>query len=244
MVGSTRSRHDFPLVDALQPSYQGKGDGFITQLDAAGTAFIFSTYFGGTRNDAAHGVSVDGDGDIYLTGLTESRHQFPLSLALQPDFGGKRDAYVAKLRADGQALAYSTYLGGSRKDAGLAIAVDELGQAHVTGYTDSRDDFPTAGAAQPEYGGLRDAFVAQLSADGQHLGFSTYLGGSRFETGHGIAVDALGSVHVTGVTWSHDFPTVDALQSQRAGYADAFVSRYPSDGPSGPITWPTTSWTP
>src|SRR5262249_12686738 len=128
-------------------------------------------------------------------------------------------------------LSFSTYLGGSGDDRALGIAVDPTtGDALVTGTTDSTN-FPTANALQPNYGGGDDAFVARLSADGSALVYSTYLGGSSFDEGDGIAVDPnTGDALVTGATVSTNFPTANPLQPNNAGGSDAFVARLRADG--------------
>src|SRR5262249_18021682 len=151
----------------------------------------YSTYLGGSGNDFGFGMAVDpSTGDALVTGGTSST-DFPTAHAFQPSSGGGQfDAFVARLSADGSALVYSTYLGGSGYDVGNGIAVDpSTGDALVTGATPSTN-FPTANAFQPSSGGGQlDAFVARLSADGSALVYSTYLGGSGVDDGWGIAVD-------------------------------------------------------
>ena len=132
---------------------------------------------------------------------------------------------MAKLNRDGDRLLYSTYLGGSGEDSAFGgIAVDNPGNAYVTGYTLSTD-FPTVGAVQPASGGGQDAFVAKLNRDGDRLLYSTYLGGSGVDFGRGIAVDKPGNAYVTGGTFSTDFPTVGAVQPASGGGQDAFVAK-------------------
>jgi PKD repeat protein len=124
-------------------------------------------------------------------------------------------------------LVYSTYLGGSNYDSGYGIAVDATGSCYVTGYTDSTD-FPTHDPLYPNFAGNCDAFVTRLSPAGDALVYSTYLGGSSFDYGYGIAVDATGNCYVTGETYSTDFPTQDPLYPNNAGGYDAFVSKISS----------------
>ena len=141
---------------------------------------------------------------------------------------GASNAFVAELTADGSALVYSTYLGGTGKDTygdyANGIAVDQDGQIFVTGATAS-PDFPTLNAIQPTLrGSIQNAFVTSLSPGGGLL-YSTYLGGSWIDLGGGIAVDAAGSAYVTGRTWSADFPTTNALQPVLNGFSNAFVAK-------------------
>jgi len=136
------------------------------------------------------------------------------------------------------ALDYSTYLGGTGGDAASGIAVDAQGAAYVTGGTGSTD-FPTKNARQPRNAGgavsvnvdANEAFVTKFSPDGRQIVYSTYLGGSGTDTGHGIAVDALGAAYITGGTQSSDFPTTStAVQQTNHGGNDAFVTKLTPDG--------------
>jgi hypothetical protein len=215
------------------------GDAFVAKLSADGRQLCYSTYLGGSDGDVAYGLAVDGDGQAYVTGYTFSTN-FPVTAgAFQPVFGGGlANAFVAKLSADGHQLRYSTYLGGSTGDVAYGLAVDGDGQAYVTGYTFSTNFPVTAGAFQPVFGGgLANAFVAKLSADGRQLRYSTYLGGSEYDLAYGIAVDGDGQAYVAGGTFSTNFPvTVGAFQpvlsSSGSGFysEDAFVAQLSADG--------------
>jgi hypothetical protein len=185
-------------------------------------------------------IALDPRGPAYLTGESKSP-DFPDAGAPQPIprggiYGG--DVFIAKLNRQGSALVYSTYLGGSEGEFGSSIAVDPRGQAVVTGVTGS-PDFPTKNAVQPVFGGgidvfasSSDAFVAQLSADGSALNYSTYLGGKWNDVGGSIAVDQLGRAYVTGSTDSPNFPTRNALQPAVRSYrtSDAFVAQFTANG--------------
>ena len=152
---------DFPTLHASQPALGGDRDAFVTKLTASG-ALAYCTYLGGGSFEEVFGIAVNGTGQAYVTGYTASM-DFPTLHASQPALRGDRDAFVTKLTAGG-ALAYSTYLGGSEGDEGVGSAVDESGQAYVTGGTAS-GDFPTRHASQPAFGGgSSDAFVTKLSA--------------------------------------------------------------------------------
>ena len=225
LAGST----DFPTASPLQAAYGGGGDAFVSKLNAAGSALLYSTYLGGSGEDYGYGIAVDADGSAYVTGGTTST-DFPTVNPLQAANGGGTDAFVSKLDAAGCALLYSTYLGGSGGDGGAGIAVDAAGSAYVSGSTSSTN-FPTANPLQAASGGgLTDAFVSKLNAAGSALLYSTYLGGSSRDAGRGIAVDAAGSAYVTGWTTSTNFPTASPLQSAKAGFTDAFVSKLNAAG--------------
>jgi hypothetical protein len=229
-VGST----NFPTAGPIQPTNAGSTDAFVTKLNTAGTALVYSTYLGGAGADFGTGIAVDGAGNVYVAGSTTSSN-FPTVAALQPAHGGGfRDAFVAKLNPAGNALIYATYLGGSQDDEAAAIACDTAGNAYVTGYTASAN-FPTQNALQPTFGGgppgsATDVFLAKLNAGGSALVYSTYLGGNGQDLGRGIAVDSAGNAYVTGATSSTNFPTASPIQAANAGATDAFVAKLNAAG--------------
>jgi hypothetical protein len=231
-VTGTTGSDDFPIMSALQPALIGSVDAFVAQLTADGGALRYATYLGGSERDEGLDITVDTQGRSYITGNTRSS-DFPIEKALQPVFGGgPDDSFIAKFTADGSALSYSTYLGGNDGDSGSGIAVDQQGRAYVTGVTNSTN-FPTVNALQPTLGGgghHTDAYVAQLTANGEALRYATYLGGSGFEVGFGIAVDRWGQAYVAGWTELSDFPVVNAVQPTSGGQVDAFVAKLTPDG--------------
>ena len=228
ITGVTASAN-FPTVGAYDSTFGGINDAFVTKLNAGGSALVFSTYLGGADDDEALAIAIDPSNNAYVTGVTFSDEgTFPVLNAYQPalvDF----DAFVAKLNSAGNALGYSTYLGGAGLDQGLAIAVDGAGSAYVTGST-LATDFPTASPFRPTSGGGRDGFVTKLSAAGTTLSYSTYLGGSASDYGAGITVDASGNAYVAGLTASTNFPTASALQPANAGGDDAFITKLNAAG--------------
>jgi hypothetical protein len=210
----------FPCT-VLDATRSGSQDAFVSKLNAAGTALVYSTYLGGSGSESGLGIAVDTAGNAYVTGVTDSTN-FPTTMgAFRSTFGGgSTDAFVAKLNASGSGLIYSTYLGGNSLDSGNGIAVDAAGAAYVTGATQSTNF--TAGCTAPcvvlkgTLGGSSDAFVTKLNATGTALVYSTYLGGTTQypfpggpangdDAGFGIAVDAAGAAYVTGTTNSGDF---------------------------------------
>ncbi len=229
VVGSTGSS-DFPTTKgAFKTTAGGNGDAFVAKLNASGSTLAYSSYLGGSGADFGQGIAVDSSGNAYVTGSTESTN-FPTVGAVQSSSGGASDAFVAKVKADGTALTYSTYLGGSAADAGQAIAVDASGSAYVTGFTFSTN-FPVSNALQKSNAGNADAFVAKLNPGGSALVYSTFLGGNDRDRGFGIAVDGSGNAYVTGDSQSTDFPTTSgAFQTLNSGNGDAFVSKLAADG--------------
>jgi len=237
ITGATSSS-SFPTASPIQPTYGGgslgQGDAFVTKLNAAGTALVYSTYLGGSGDDYATGIAVDGAGNAYVTGSTKSPN-FPTENPLQPAYNGGGDAFVAKLNAAGSALVYSTYLGGSGEDHANGIAVDSAGYAFVTGSTESLN-FPTENPVQSMLEGATDttpaAFVTKLNPAGSGLVYSTYLGGSGYTVGNGIAVDSTGYAYVTGTTSSATFPTTPGVfqAAQKGTNYDAFVTKLSATG--------------
>jgi len=245
----------FPTVNAIQPVYGGGEDAFVTKFNASGSALVYSTYLGGSGAEFGNGIAVDSSGNVYVTGFTGSTN-FPTMNPLQPALAGGLNAFVSKIDPTGSALVYSTYLGGSDLDFGNGIAVDSSGDAVIVGETLSTN-FPTMNAFQSAYGGpiygagkpqyWGDAFVTKINASGSALVYSTYLGGSTYDAGQGVAVDGLGNALVTGWTSSTNFPTMNALQPKFGGggecsvgagcfFGDAFVAKI---SPSGALVYST-----
>lgn len=190
----------------------------------------YSTLLGGSADEFGRSVAVDARGDIYVAGGTASV-DFPVTAGplAGNQLGGALDAFVAKLDGTTGQLIHATYLGGSLMDVGRGIAVDTAGYAYVTGQTQSTD-FPIVNPLQPNRAGNYDAFVAKLSPSGSALAYSTYLGGSDYDSARAIAVDATGRVVLMGQTRSADLPTHAALQPQLGGENDAFVAKLEASG--------------
>ena len=252
VAGFTNST-DFPVTTGVvQHAYGGGGgnsckvigDAFVAKINSSGTQLIYSTYLGGSQDDAAAAIAVDAAGNAYVTGATLSAN-FPTQGALQssmhgyggepgtPDCNGAPfanfgDAFVAKLNPTATALVFSTYLGGGQDDAGTAIAIDASLNVYVAGATLSTDFPTTSGAFQTKYHGYDqqnifqnsgDGFVAKLSSSGSALVYSTYLGGRGDDVVAAILVDKADTVYLTGSTDSQDFPiTKNAVQARYGGF--------------------------
>ena len=233
VAGQTYSTKFTNIISAgaFQTNYHGgriSGDAFVARFDASGTNLIYATYLGGSGNDGALGLAVDAAGNAYVTGFTDSTN-FPTANALYRHINSlfnphtktyPVDAFVTELNPAGTGLVYSTYLGGESMDAAYGIALDDAGDAFVTGYTYSTNFPVTPNAFQPHPACPNtvyinaNAFVAEISAGGSNLNYSTYLGGTNFDVGHAIAYNN-GKVFVTGHTVSTNFPNINGL----AGFA-------------------------
>ena len=219
---------DFPLVTPLQSRFGGGfADAFLAKLNAEGTALLYLMYLGGSASDEPSGMTVGPAGEIYIVGGTFSNDFPSVVAALQSQLSGIEDGFVAKLRADGSALIYSTYLGGSGFDRVNGAKADVDGSVLLSGF--SQGGFPTtSGAYQPFFGqGFSDAFVSRLSPDGQRFVFSTYFGGSDAEGG-GFNHHRCGWQDL-GCGW-HQFDQPSQWHPVQATYGDggqdAFVAEF------------------
>ncbi|MBZ5572334.1 MAG: SBBP repeat-containing protein [Acidobacteriia bacterium] len=248
---------NLPVLNAFQGASNGGLDAFVAKISpgaVTGTQLIYSTYIGGSGDDIGHGIAVDTSSNVYVTGSTISTN-FPAAGTgvFQSNSGGGTDAFLAKFGTPctgtgctntNVPLNYSTYLGGSGDDVGLAIALDNTGSptnnnqgARITGWTSSTD-FPSVNnPVQSGFGGVpgvTDAFVARIdttattqTAPGH---YSTYLGGSGDDYGTSIASDTQGASYVAGETTSSDLltkapPQTYSYQQSLNGSSDAFLSK-------------------
>lgn len=229
VVGRTDSP-DFPTKDAVMADYPGgQISGFVTKLHLDGAQIAFSTYLGGSGSqESATGIAVGGDKSAVVVGETTSA-DYPLVAPFQSELKGARDAVVTKFSPTGDTLVYSTYMGGSQVDGGISVTVDNDGYAYVVGSTRS-SDFPVINPVQAALAGISDAFFMKIDPDGQALEYSSYLGGSAYQEGWGIGVDAHGNVTIAGFTQSSNFPTRMPLQANREGSGSAFVATIEAAG--------------
>ncbi len=216
----------FPTVNAYDSSHNGVYDCFVFKLNATGNGLLYSTFIGGTDGDYGESIVIDNSGNAYVTGMTYSS-DFPTVNAYDSSHSGGYDCFVFKLNATGNGLFYSTFVG---EDAyGESIAVDNSGNAYVTGMTYS-SDFPTVNAFDSSHNGVYDCFVFKLNATGNGLLYSTFMGGTYNDYGYSVAIDTLGNTYVTGNTYSPGFPTVNAYDSSHNGVYDCFVFKLNATG--------------
>lgn len=192
----------------------------------------YSSFLGGTQYDVINGMVLADDGSIIVVGNTESAG-FPTANALDPSFNGGTfgDVFVTRFSNDGSGLTYSTFVGGAGADISTGIVLDSDGGPIVTGITGSLGTFPLLAGYDSTYAGAGDGFVLKLSATGSTLEYSTLVGGINEDYPRAIAIDASGSVYITGHTRSIDFPAVGGLDgSFNGGAYDAFVCKFTGDG--------------
>lgn len=248
----------FQTNHVVVPAIGKNWDAFIAKLKPDGSGLIYSTYVGDATGDGVLGIAADADGSAYVTGYISAGWDagtFPLGFQPEPGYG-PGDAWVAKLKPDGSNFEWFSYLGGGGDEVGYDLTLDQDNNVFVTGITDSLD-FPTVEAPQPKFGGgVQDSFVAKISADGQQLIYSTYLGGSGEEWGYRLAIDPSGNVIAVGQTTALNFPIRNAIQTTNATLpnvynpADAYITkitpaielpplRILRSGANVLLTWPT-----
>ena len=227
VTGETSS-YDFPVANPYDGSYNGGDDDvFVAKLSSAGNTLVYSTFLGGISYDYGYNIAVDSTGNAYVTGCTNSP-DFPVVNPYDGSFDWD-DVFVTKLSPTGDTLIYSTYLGGGGGEYAYGIAVDTTGNVYLTGETWSWD-FPLVNPYDSTNDNY-DVFVTKLSSAGNTLLYSTFLGGTSYEFGYGIAVDNTGSACIIGITTSSDFPMVNPYDGTfNGGHYDVFMAKLSSAG--------------
>ncbi len=192
---------------------------------------IWSSYLGGSRDDIVMCMAVDAEGAAVVAGTTDSM-DFPLVSPIDSVLGGENDIFVAGIAPAGNALRFSTFIGGLESDVPYDLAIDAAGNPVVGGLTRSRN-FPVRNGYDSSYnGGYREGFLLRLSSSGNALKFSTYLGGKESDIVRRVAIDPSGAIVVAGSTTSTNFPVVKALKKTLGGRSDVFISKFSADGKS------------
>lgn len=254
ITGFTLSNNFPTTAGVLQTTFGGgtsRGDAYVAKLNPAASgaaSLIWSTYLGGSSEDAGAALVLDATNNVFLTGGTNSSN-FPTTAgAFQTNLAGAGDAFVAKLNSNATALTYSTFLGGTLGDEGFAVAIDSSGNAYVTGSSDSTNFPATAGAFQTAYNGNNapincnfsffthcgDGYVAKLNAAGSALSYATYMGGNGSDFTNAIKLDSNGDAYVTGGTNSTNYPLMNPMQTSMLGVTDVIVTELNPTG-SAPL---------
>lgn len=231
ITGQTSNTNFTVTEGAYKSNTSGGGDIFVSKYTSNGT-LIYSTFFGGTNSDYGSGITLDSQGNIYISGRTQST-DFPTTPgAYQTVLKGEGDLFIVKLSADGSELLYSTYLGGSSTSTSgqyiekeARIAIDSADNIYITGQTSSAD-FPTTGITPPR---SIDTFLSKFDSN-WNLVYSIFLGGSSGETPYGIVIDSQDNIWITGQTSSSNFPTTPDAYKKTLSAIDAFISKFNPNG--------------
>jgi hypothetical protein len=224
IAGGTNSFY-MPVYSAFQDEFQlGMWDGFIAKFSPSGHSLIFCSYFGGSGNETIWDIDIDGNDNLCLTGQTGS-HNFPILNAYLDhviNFSGM--GFITKFVPAGNALIFSTYVGGSESDACYALDLDDQDNIYVAGYTAS-SDFPMVDPIFGVFNNLSDGFVAKFTPDCLNLLFSTYIGGSDTDQIFDIKIDNFGGIHMAGSTYSQDLPLIRPPLPQYGVGSDGFAAK-------------------
>jgi hypothetical protein len=220
---------------AYDEVHNGGSDVFVTKLNSSGSALGYSTFLGSSGNEEGLGITVDGNGSAYLTGHTASVG-FPTQSAIDGSHNGNDDVFITGMNPAGNALLYSTFVGGPSYDYGNAIAIDGVGNVYVTG--SASGGFPTTSDAYDRtYHDSNDVFLLKINAAGSSMLYSTLMGGRYMDHASAVGVDGSGNVHIAGYTYSDNFPTTAGAYSQTgSGSYDLFAASFSLGGVSGSIT--------
>jgi hypothetical protein len=196
---------DFPVLNPIPGGniYRNSEDVFVTKLNAAGTAALYSTYVGGFSGEYANDIAIDGSGNAYVVGRTTSR-DFPATPgAKQTLYAESGDGFAFKLGPAGNAIVYSTYIGGQNNDEAYAVAVDATGHAYVVGRADNAVGLITVpGGFQFQAGGGTDGFVVKLHPTSGATVYESFWGTDNFDYIRDVAVTPGNEAVLAGYTCS------------------------------------------
>lgn len=219
---------DFPAASPEQAFFTGYSSIFISKLSNGGSSLVYSTYLAGSSYDYAYAIAVDSSDNAYVAGETSST-DFPTKNPLYAALNGPEDGFLIKLNSAGNALVFSTYLGGSSNDYATGVALDATNSVYVSGFTASSDFPATPGAYQPSCSNC-SAFVTKLNSAGSGLMWSSYFGSNFSAYVTSLAVDSRGGAYLTGYTFGNLPVTSGSPQPVFGGNEDAFVARFNSTG--------------
>jgi uncharacterized protein YjdB len=227
MAGRTNSTTDIATSGAHDITFGGSTDAFLVKFNSAGVR-QWATYYGGTGFDEGRSVAVDGDGNTWMTGFTNSTTDIATTGSHDVTHGGLYDAFLVKFNSAG-GLQWATYYGGTSSDYGMSVAIDGSGKAWIAGYTQSTTAIATTGA-HDETLGDRDAFLVKFNSAGVRQ-WATYYGSASSDEGYSVAVDGDGNAWMAGITKSTaDIASTGAHDETYGGTQDAFLVKFNSAG--------------
>lgn len=228
ICGYTKSP-DYPTTAGVHDAiYSGGGNnsGFVSRLNANLSSLDASSYLDGSNDDEPHAMAFDINGDLLITGFTESSN-FPITPgAFDQTQNSNKDAFIARINKSLTNLMHSTFFGAGYYDEADDIITDNFHNIYIVGHTASNDYPTTSGAYTEEFQGAVDAFVAKFSDDLSTLFHSTFIGGSNWDYGNCIRMDNDHHLFISGTTYSSSFPTAGwAYDNTFNGSVDVFVSK-------------------
>eukprot|EP01036_Dinobryon_divergens_P030161 gene30161-39358_t len=233
LAGWTLSSSGIATAGTHLTTFPGNATGFVAKFDNAGNR-IWGTYCGGTLSDyGGYGLAVDGSGNVFMSGYTESVNGIATAGAHQTSFaGGGFDIFLQKFNSSGVRL-WGTYYGGTTGEEANQIATDAAGNVYLAGGTSSATGIASASVHQGSIGGASDAFLAKFNGSGVRQ-WATYYGGTGSESAYAIATDAMGNVYMAGQTASTTGIATSGVHQASIGStppaADGFVVKFNSSG--------------
>lgn len=230
ITGSSRSNNGIATSGAHQTYLNGEVDAFITKFSNTGER-MWSTYYGGSREDYGWGIGVGSNNSIFISGITGSTSGIASTGAHQTSIGGSSDAFLVKFDKNGLRL-WATYYGGDEYEYLGSVCTDIIGNVYMAGTSRSRSNIATPGTHQDTWvDSENDAFIAKFNSNGVRI-WGTYYGGERAEFITEVTADTNGNVYVTGTTKS-----ISGIASSGAhqtyfggGQGIAFVAKFNSSG--------------
>jgi hypothetical protein len=231
IAGNTSSSVSVSTAGCHQQTYGGNQDAFLAKYDNAGV-LQWATYYGGSGIERGWSVAVDGSGDVYLAGSTQSTDSISTVGSHQISYGGGiRDGFIVKFNSAG-VRQWGTYYGGTLEEEVRCVVIDGMGSVYFAGYSSSTNAISTLGCHQLNIGGglAGDAFLAKFNSSGLRL-WATYYGGSGNDAGKSVALDQSGNVYLAGNAGSpNNISTPGCHQFTNAGFGDAFLVKFDNSG--------------
>jgi len=236
-IAGVTDSNDYPMLNALDNTFGGADEAFLSKINSDGSALVYSTYIGGDGSDYINGIDLDSSNNVYISGTTSSSDLAATAGVIDGSHNGGTDAFVAKINSAGNAYDYLTYLTGDVGATVLAesgkIIVDNSGNAYISGVTTSANFPTTVGSFNTVHSGANDIYVCKINSDASNLIYSSFLGGSNNESVGDIALTSSDQLVVGGQTFSNDYQTIgSSYDTNFSGVSDGFLTIISAAGDS------------